>query len=422
MTEDALEEGGSNAMELLNPHLPSLSVYWLAALRDHAHLTLPPEFSSQLPPDGGTFFSINVMDVVRPYYEANWSALLHAAAIWLKMNSKKEEAKQSLPQPLLSGSGSGAFSPLAGGMDDFHLVLGLAVQSLCFSSTLDHPLTLNNCLQALKILLSSERASQELLASSRLSTELLSVIHRVLLTCQNKAMHILGLQISLLIGCSLATALKTSPPLEDELNPATSPTYSLLKVSACCLFRLVPGLASLEPSSAPAPTSALSQDDVTVISLALSLLVTAVSLCSPRGSVSTLPSLLHMTLSSLQYTSTVSGGVGATSAGLQALRELCSALKLEDGECGAGLMGVVRSALSSVLESKELPSAVTYPRMTEETRLLVVAVFLLISTPSTEVCPTNSDQFTQCVALLSGCLTSSNAKVNTPYTHSQHCM
>lgn len=37
---------------LVQPELPSLSRLWLAMLRDYALLTLPAEFSSQLPPDG----------------------------------------------------------------------------------------------------------------------------------------------------------------------------------------------------------------------------------------------------------------------------------------------------------------------------------------------------------------------------------
>lgn len=39
---------------LVQPELPSLSRLWLAMLRDYALLTLPAEFSSQLPPDGIT--------------------------------------------------------------------------------------------------------------------------------------------------------------------------------------------------------------------------------------------------------------------------------------------------------------------------------------------------------------------------------
>lgn len=39
-------------MTLVQPELPSLSRLWLAVLRDYALLSLPAEFSSQLPPEG----------------------------------------------------------------------------------------------------------------------------------------------------------------------------------------------------------------------------------------------------------------------------------------------------------------------------------------------------------------------------------
>lgn len=42
---------------LVQPELPSLSRLWLAMLRDYALLTLPAEFSSQLPPDGTDTYS-----------------------------------------------------------------------------------------------------------------------------------------------------------------------------------------------------------------------------------------------------------------------------------------------------------------------------------------------------------------------------
>lgn len=43
---------------LVQPELPSLSRLWLAMLRDYALLTLPAEFSSQLPPDGMRLFPV----------------------------------------------------------------------------------------------------------------------------------------------------------------------------------------------------------------------------------------------------------------------------------------------------------------------------------------------------------------------------
>lgn len=40
---------------LVQPELPALSRLWLAMLRDYALLTLPAEFSSQLPPEGSVW-------------------------------------------------------------------------------------------------------------------------------------------------------------------------------------------------------------------------------------------------------------------------------------------------------------------------------------------------------------------------------
>ena len=56
--EDMGDEGDilppDSLITLVQPELPSLSRLWLAALRDYALLTLPPEFASQLPPEGTT--------------------------------------------------------------------------------------------------------------------------------------------------------------------------------------------------------------------------------------------------------------------------------------------------------------------------------------------------------------------------------
>ncbi len=54
--EDVGDEGDvlppDSLMTLVQPELPSLSRLWLAVLSDYALLTLPAEFSSQLPPEG----------------------------------------------------------------------------------------------------------------------------------------------------------------------------------------------------------------------------------------------------------------------------------------------------------------------------------------------------------------------------------
>lgn len=41
------------------------------------------EYSSQLPRDGGAFYTNDTMDSCRPHYYSTWPALLHAATLWL---------------------------------------------------------------------------------------------------------------------------------------------------------------------------------------------------------------------------------------------------------------------------------------------------------------------------------------------------
>ena len=53
---------------LVQSELPSLSKHWLNALRDHALLSLPSEFKSQLPYDGGAFYTHDTINLARPHY------------------------------------------------------------------------------------------------------------------------------------------------------------------------------------------------------------------------------------------------------------------------------------------------------------------------------------------------------------------
>ena len=75
--------GEENLGSLVAPELKGLARNWLSALKDHAMLGLPPEFSSQLPHSGGAFYSSEAMDSVRQYYRQAWTPMLYAAALWL---------------------------------------------------------------------------------------------------------------------------------------------------------------------------------------------------------------------------------------------------------------------------------------------------------------------------------------------------
>lgn len=49
------------------------------------------EFSSQLPHDGGAFYTTDTMESCRPHYAATWPPVLHAAALWLNATGFKND-------------------------------------------------------------------------------------------------------------------------------------------------------------------------------------------------------------------------------------------------------------------------------------------------------------------------------------------
>lgn len=60
---DQTENYQESLLNLVNPELNVLVGCWLAALRDSALLFLPVEFKSQLPENGGTFYTNDSSEV-----------------------------------------------------------------------------------------------------------------------------------------------------------------------------------------------------------------------------------------------------------------------------------------------------------------------------------------------------------------------
>nr|XP_032522705.1 HEAT repeat-containing protein 5B [Danaus plexippus plexippus] len=77
------ESKGESLLKLVEPELESLGENWLAALKDHALLSLPPEFASQLPHGGGAFYSMETAEASRAHYGRAWPALLLYEAYFL---------------------------------------------------------------------------------------------------------------------------------------------------------------------------------------------------------------------------------------------------------------------------------------------------------------------------------------------------
>jgi len=465
------QSSASGTSELLDPHLPSLSKFWLAALKDKACLFLPLELQDQLPqPRRGMFYSIDVMDEVKQYYEANWSSLLLAAAIWLqergfvKDGEEKDESAElgvtpaSLPVPLLPDSASSvpatstSDSPKPSTtsnprQDKFHLLLGLAVQSLCTPATLDQTHVLSNCLRTLRELLGSTVAQEVLTSDCRVGMELLGVMHRLLLTCSSFSIHTTAMQVAGMIGdilvkaaSSFKTSEDTSSALESKddaevskddrirpeasIEPGKSCAYAVLQVAACSLLRLVPSLRNSSPlgsqhtllSSQP-PKS----EELIVILHSVRVLDGVIGMCDPEGTLAVLPPVLHLLLSTLAYMCALEKSTNLatvvseiTASGMQSLGQICAVLPLSDAQVGEQLTTIVQSALVSVLgkHAAHVPGAkeeAELAKIDDGTRLLIAAVLLLRT--SEDICPAPSNLFDGCILLFKHCLSSSDVKV-----------
>ncbi|GCB78695.1 hypothetical protein scyTo_0020699, partial [Scyliorhinus torazame] len=178
---------------LVQSELGTLNKLWLAALQDHALLTLPPEYADQLPAEGGAFYTSETMEGARPHYYNSWVPILHATALWLNSTGfiviDPDEGSSRLSRPVTPTmlgheftSANVVASPEDVNTDRFHLILGISIEFLC-SPRPDAPMeSIVACLHALQSLLDVVWPRYKIGSSQELGVELLNVLHRLILT------------------------------------------------------------------------------------------------------------------------------------------------------------------------------------------------------------------------------------------------
>ena len=519
----------SNLASLVESELPSLSKYWLAALKDHALLLLPLEYGSQLPFDGGAFYSNDTIELARPHYLSTWSSILEASAIWLTydhgfdniheelMGISSDESHSTLGGCANIGIGRRNNPPAnlqqKGTADDmtnastinsnrFHLLLGVcmeAISNIRSAADLSKSQVLA-CLKSLRALFDSDWARKSVLVdpedcSSPITTILVEIcngLHRTVLTrddspeIQTRALEVL--QLILLCGSERLECAKkrklndlgvaankklpknsvemSQLPLLGEggesgkLVPSTSIVFASLEVCFCILVRYYPELspkatsnlgtmaalrAAKVATSKPYKTGANRQLRHSGISLKTSievqeelLVTTAVQilsrlpdLCSPKGAVNILPSVLWLVTGVLKETeeniellsdySQSSKGRRGTSpkvtASLQALKTLVTTEHSRDQRSCEKWTEILQSGLLRVLDLAKTaqPSDVNCTKLntsggntvlnedSKETEasgkehhdmglLLAVAIFMLHGPPG-KICSYGKDTF-----------------------------
>uniref|UniRef100_A0A3Q3A400 HEAT repeat-containing protein 5B n=1 Tax=Kryptolebias marmoratus TaxID=37003 RepID=A0A3Q3A400_KRYMA len=377
---------------LVQPELPSLSRLWLAMLRDYALLTLPAEFSSQLPADGGAFYTPETIDTARLHYRSSWAPVLHAVALWL--NSTGFGAGEDQDE---GSSKTRAFEESV--KDRMHLLLGVSIEFLCFPRPEEPIEHVMSCLQALSTLLESPCAKTHIAEDQLLAVELLNVLHRLLLTRDPPGVQ---LQVTAVVQETIRAAqdhlqrLRTSREEEGEkdsqpilgeggdtgeLVPGKSLVYAAMELLVFLVVRHVPQLNSRvkeSPSHASLRPQRLPEGSARLVANTVSILAELPSLCSPAGGMTILPTVLFLITGVLRETAikTADNSVPVpVSAAFQGIKTIITSPLARAESIQTQWTGLVRSSLASVLEYSQPDES--RPDMDEVSMLTAITLFLL---------------------------------------------
>ncbi|ELK17059.1 HEAT repeat-containing protein 5A [Pteropus alecto] len=426
-SEESVRSGSYSSdglLDLVHMDLGTLSRLWLAALQDFALLTLPSEFASQLPVEGGAFYTAETSENAKLHYYNSWALILHATALWLTSTgfvvADPDEGASNLSRPvtptsMCQGSSSGATvkSPEDIYTDRFHLILGISVEFLCSLRSDTTMESITACLHALQALLDVPWPRSKIGNDQDLGIELLNVLHRVILTRESPSIQLASLEVVRQIICAAQEHVKEkrrSAEVDDGaaeketlpefgegkdtggLVPGKSLVFATLELCVCILVRQLPELnPKLTGSSGVKATKPqmLSEDGSRLVSAALVILSELPAVCSPEGSISILPTILFLTIGVLRETAVrLPGGQlsSTVAASLQALKGILSSPMARAEKSHTAWTDLLRSALTTVLDFWD-PVDGTHQELDEVSLLTAITVFILSTSPEVTTIP-----------------------------------
>ncbi|XP_012902898.2 HEAT repeat-containing protein 5A isoform X6 [Mustela putorius furo] len=411
-------------LDLVHADLGTLSRLWLAALQDFALLTLPSEFASQLPVEGGAFYTSETSENAKLHYYNSWALILHATALWLTSTgfvvADPDEGASHLSRPvtptsMCQGSSSGATvkSPEDVCTDRFHLILGISVEFLCSLRSDATMESITACLHALQALLDVPWPRSKIGSDQDLGIELLNVLHRVILTRESPSIQLASLEVVRQIICAAQEHVKEkrrSAEVDDGaaeketlpefgegkdtggLVPGKSLVFATLELCVCILVRQLPELnpkLTGSPGVRAAKPQVLSEDGSRLVSAALVILSELPAVCSPEGSISILPTILYLTIGVLRETAVkLPGGQlsSTVTASLQALKGILSSPMARAEKSHTAWTDLLRSALTTILDCWD-PVDGTHQELDEISLLTAITVFILSTSPEVTTIP-----------------------------------
>ncbi|XP_062433895.1 HEAT repeat-containing protein 5A isoform X3 [Rhea pennata] len=473
-TEESYRDTASSAsglLELVQADLGTLSKLWLAALQDFALLTLPSEYASQLPAEGGTFYTAETIENARPHYYNSWALILYATALWLTSTGfivvDPDEGVANLSRPVTpttmcqdSSSRPLVKSPEDVNTDRFHLILGISVEFLCSPRSDAAMENITSCLRALQALFDVPWPRSKIGGDQELSIELLNVLHRLILTRESPDIQLAALEVVRLILFAAQEHVKEkrrSAEVDDGaaeketlpefgegkdtggLVPGKSLVFATLELCVCILVRQLPQLnpkLTCSPAVQSGKHLLLSEDGSRLVSAALVILSDVPAICSPEGSVSVLPTILYLIIGVLKETAVKlqDGQLPLTvAASLQALRGLLSSPMARAEKSRTAWTDLLRSALVTVLDCWDQADGLLQ-ELDEISLLTAITIFVVSTSPEVttmeclqkrciekfKLTLDSKDPFVQhkCYQLLHSIFQHPNKTVSYPYIHS----
>ncbi|KAM9315636.1 HEAT repeat-containing protein 5B [Gastrophryne carolinensis] len=457
-------------ISLVESELPTLSRLWFAMLKDYALLTLPSEFASQLPPDGGAFYTPETIDTARRHYRNSWAPILHAIALWLNSTgfensevtdkatgsgSQKRSSAVPLNQP--PGTPPSPKSLLELNRDRMHLILGISIQFFCAPRPEEPIEHVTACLQALHILLESSFARRHIADDQVIGVELLNVLHRLLLTHNPPNVQLLVTNVVQQILRAAQDKLQEQRNAQNKddtreketqtvlgegeesggLIPGKSLVFAAMELLMFILVRHMPQLSSKvsdSPSHIIAKQQQLSEESARLVASTVTILAELPSLCSPAGCMTILPTILYLITKILKETAIETSDNQVpqpVSACLQAIKTVVTSPLAKTEKTQKKWTDLIRSTLASILE---------YPppgdrKQTPDEISILTAVVLFLWSASSELIGVQSLQ-TGCINRFKAAMTSSepwvqakcyqltlsvfqhsNRALSTPYIH-----
>uniref|UniRef100_A0A803TPX7 HEAT repeat-containing protein 5A n=1 Tax=Anolis carolinensis TaxID=28377 RepID=A0A803TPX7_ANOCA len=404
-------------LQLVQADLGNLSKLWLAALQDFALLTLPLEYISQLPIEGGAFYTAETIENSRPHYQNSWALILYATALWLTntgfLIGDSDEGLTNLSRPVTpttmcqdSTSKAAVKSPEDVNTERFHLILGISVEFLCSPRSDAAMEDITSCLHALQAMLDVPWPRTKIGSDQELSVELLNVLHRLILTRESPDIQLAALEVVQHILFAAQEHVKEkrrSAEVDDGaeeketlpefgegkdtggLIPGKSLVFATLEMCMCILVRQLPQLnpkITGSPGITAGKPQLLSETGSKLVSAALGILSDVPGVCSPEGSIAVLPTILYLIIGVLRETAVKlpTGQIPLTvAASLQALKGVLSSPMARAEKSRAAWNELLCSALVSILNFWNQDGA--HQELDQSSLLAAITVFILSASP-----------------------------------------